>query len=88
MRLYLQLEATENNPVKFCHLVLQQDLLGGWTLLREAGFQGSRGTLKRWQHATRDQAYEALTSERDRLLSRGYRVMFGTGSPVEVRHAS
>lgn len=85
MRLYLQLKADPNEPPRFCQLVLQQDLLGGWTLVRESGRQGSRGTVKQTQHADRDSAQAALIAERDRLLAKGYRVMFGTSAGSDRR---
>ena len=65
--------------LRFCHLLLQQDLLGGWTLVRESGRQGGGGRARREHFATRDAAEAALTRERDQHARRGYRVVFAEG---------
>ena len=37
-------------PPRYFQLILQQDLLGGWSLIRESGQQGTRGSLRRGRH--------------------------------------
>ena len=48
MRIYMQLiPENEGETLRFYHIMLQQDLLGGWTLIRESGRQGARGRVQR-----------------------------------------
>lgn len=68
---------------RFYHLVLQEDLLGGWHLLREWGAQGRRGTVRRDHYDTRDDALAAMLETRDRQLARGYQVMYREGGRME-----
>lgn len=79
MRIYMQTAVDENEPMRFCQLILQQDLLGGWTLINERGMQGSRGRLKRKHHDSYAQAEAAMIAARDTLVSKGYRVVFMCG---------
>lgn len=61
-------------------LTLQQDLLGGWMLLRESGQVGGRSQLKREQFLDHVAAQTALESARDAHLRRGYQLMFVQGA--------
>ncbi|WP_049621388.1 WGR domain-containing protein [Frateuria defendens] len=79
MRLYLQTMPTSSEPPRYVQIVLEQDLLGGWTLYRESGTQGGRATLRREQFLERDDALAAFEKARDTQLKRGYRVMFAQG---------
>ncbi len=79
MRIYMQTVPTGEAPLRFCHLLLQQDLLGGWTLVRESGRQGGSGRVRRDHYATRDEAEAALIREREQHGRRGYRVVFAEG---------
>jgi predicted DNA-binding WGR domain protein len=79
MRIYLQSQPTESGIVRFVHLVLQEDLMGGWTLIRESGRQGSPGTVKRENFANQEQALGAMIKWRDKNINRGYRVAFVEG---------
>ena len=79
LRIYLQTSPTAEGSPRFCQLFLQPDLLGGWTLIRESGTQGSSSRLRREHHETIDEAEEALMRERDRLTTRGYQVVFVQG---------
>lgn len=63
-------------------LTLQQDLLGGWMLLRESGQVGGRSQLKREQFLDHVAAQTALEAARDAYLRRGYRLMFVQGASV------
>lgn len=67
-------------PQRYFQLILQQDLLGGWTLIRESGQQGTRGTLRREQYLDLDAAQAALIKARDQQLKKGYKVMFSQGA--------
>lgn len=85
MRLFLQMPSESRNVPRFYHLLLQEDLLGGWNLVREWGPQGRRGTVRRDHFETREQALEALVAARDRQIARGYRVMYREGGRKEDR---
>ena len=75
----MQTLPTADAPLRFCHLLLQQDLLGGWTLVRESGRQGGSGRVRREHFETRDQAEAALIVARDQHGRRGYLVVFAEG---------
>jgi predicted DNA-binding WGR domain protein len=79
MRIYMQTPVTDDSPPRYYHLFLQEDLLGGWSVVREWGFQGSSGRVVRDHFATREAAESAVISGRDTQLKRGYRVMFMQG---------
>jgi len=79
MQIYMQIAPPDNKAPKFCHLFLQQDMLGGWTLVRESGVQGHAGRLKHEHHEHREAAVEALMRARDAQILRGYRVVFAQG---------
>ncbi|SCZ66242.1 WGR domain-containing protein [Thiohalomonas denitrificans] len=79
MRIYLQTPVSDERPPRYYHLFLQEDLLEGWTLMREWGFQGSPGRIKRDHFVSYDSAEDALLKHRDNQLGRGYRVMFQQG---------
>ena len=79
MRIYMQTAMDENAPMRFCQLILQQDLLGGWTLIKERGTQGAKGRLQREHHESYEAAENALMRARDVLVDKGYRVVFMRG---------
>lgn len=79
MRIYMQMPTVEDRPPRFYHLHLQEDLLEGWTLVRESGYQGYAGKVRKDHFASRDQAMEALMQARDSQIKRGYRVVFAQG---------
>lgn len=79
MRLYLQTVPGTAVAPRYVQISLEQDLLGGWTLYREAGHQGGRPTLRREQFLERDEAIAAFEKARDAQLKRGFRVMFAQG---------
>ncbi len=83
MRLYLQQPPEGGEQPKYVQLILQQDLLGAWVLIREAGQAGGRIQLKRDLFMDHDSAVSALEKSRDATVRRGYRVMIaqGTGAP-------
>ncbi|WP_455206336.1 WGR domain-containing protein [Kaarinaea lacus] len=80
MRIYLQAPQTDTGVIRFVHLILQEDLIGGWTLIRESGRQGSPGIIKREHFHDQETALEAMMKWRDKNLSRGYSVAFVQGA--------
>lgn len=79
MRIYMQMPALEGRPPRFYHLFLQPDLLGGWSLVKEWGLQGSGGRVKREHYEDYAAAEMALMAGRDAQTKRGYRVVFAEG---------
>jgi len=79
MRIYMQIPPEGDKAPRYYHLHLQEDLLEGWTLVREWGYQGAGGRLKREQFGDRETAEAALLNARDQQLKRGYRVVFMQG---------
>jgi predicted DNA-binding WGR domain protein len=79
MRIYMQTPPQEGRPPRYCHLHLQEDLLEGWTLVRESGYQGSSGRVTREHFSEHETALQALIRTRDAHLKRGYRVVFAQG---------
>jgi len=78
MRIYLQSLENTGAP-RFCQLILQQDLLGGWSLVVESGNQGSPGRVKRSHFENRAEAEHALQAFRDKQIAKGFRVVFVEG---------
>ena len=72
----MQIPPQSGHPPRYYHLHLQEDLLEGWTLIREWGYQGSRGRVLREHYADREEAEAALIRVRDEQLKRGYLVVF------------
>lgn len=79
MRLLLQQRPDGREAPRFVQLMLQPDLLGGWTLVRESGKIGGRSQLRREQFLDRDGAFIALEQARDQQLKRGFQLMFVQG---------
>ena len=79
MRLLLQQRPDGPEAPRFVQLILQPDLLGGWTLLRETGQTGGRSTLRREQFADQSSAMAALEKARDQQLKKGFLLMFAQG---------
>ena len=80
MRLLLQQRPLAGESPKYVQLILQQDLLGGWSLLRESGQTGGKATLKREQFLDQKQAFDAFEKARDAQIRRGFQVMFAQGA--------
>ena len=78
----MQITPQDDRPPRFYHLILQRDLLGGWSLVREWGYQGHAGRMRREHHDTLEAAQAALMRARDAQLRRGYRVVFTQGEPL------
>jgi predicted DNA-binding WGR domain protein len=76
----LQHPPVASEAPRFVQLALQQDLLGGWLLVRETGHIGQRSTVKREQFLQQDEALAAFEQARDANLRRGFQVVFAQGS--------
>lgn len=83
MRVYMQTAAQADTFPRFYQLVLQEDLINGWTLVREWGQQGSPGRVKKDHFPSRDDAQRALLKVRDAQVKRGFRVVYMQGIPGE-----
>ncbi|HVH32671.1 MAG: hypothetical protein BGP24_14080 [Lysobacterales bacterium 69-70] len=79
MRIYMQTQPAAAEAPRYYEIVLQQDLLGGWTLYREWGQQGGRSSSKREIYLERDDALSAFAQARDAQVKRGFRVVFSQG---------
>jgi predicted DNA-binding WGR domain protein len=79
MRVYMQTNIDDEKSARYYQLVLQEDLLEGWTLVREWGQLGSAGRVKRDNFGTHAEAQHALLLVRDAQLKRGYHVIFMQG---------
>jgi predicted DNA-binding WGR domain protein len=79
MRIYLQIPAKDNHAPRFVQLILQNDLLGGCTLIKESGQQGQRGRSSRNHFNSQNEAVTAMEEERNLQIKRGYQVMFVQG---------
>jgi predicted DNA-binding WGR domain protein len=79
MRLFMQSPSAGSDAPRYYQIMLQQDLLGGWTLFREWGLQGGRASSKRDIYLERDVAISAFEQARDAQLKRGFQVMFSQG---------
>ncbi len=84
MRIYMQTRPAAGEAPRYVQLVLEQDLLGGWTLYRDTGVEGGRGTLRKEVYLDRDAALAAFEARRDHQVKRGYRVMITEG--IEQPH--
>jgi len=72
----MQIPPQGEHPPRYYHLHLQEDLLEGWTLIREWGNQGAGSRVLREHYADREEAEAALIRVRDEQLKRGYLVVF------------
>jgi len=81
MRLYMQIPPEGDKAPRYYHLHLQEDLIDGWTLIREWGYQGAAGRVRKEHYPDRESAEAALVKVRDEQISRGYRVVFMLAVP-------
>ena len=79
MRIYMQMPQADQRPPRYYHLHLQEDLLEGWSLVREWGFQGAGGRVRQEHFLDRESAQQAMLKVRDEQLHRGYQVVFVKG---------
>ena len=80
MRIFLQQKPAANEAPRYFQLILQQDLLGGWTLTREAGQIGGKSQVKREVYLEQDEAIAAFEKVRDLQIKRGFQIMFAQGA--------
>ena len=80
MRIFLQQKPAPSELPRYFQLILQQDLLGGWTLVRESGQIGGKSQLKREVYLEQDEAIAAFEKARDLQLKRGFQIMFAQGA--------
>lgn len=81
MRILMQQRPQGEELPRFVQLMLQPDLLGGWTLLRESGHIGGRSQVRREQFLDRDAALGAFEKARDQQVGKGFQVVFSEGAP-------
>ena len=79
MRVLMQQPPHGQEQPRFVSISLQQDLLGGWTLLRESGLIGGKSQLKREQFLDTDPAIEAFEKTRAAHVKKGFQVVFVQG---------
>jgi len=82
MRIYMQKSAEQDKAPRFYQILIHQDLLDGWTLVKEWGFQGAAGRVKKQHYSVREDAERALLESRDEQVERGYHVVFLQGTYV------
>jgi len=76
MRIYMQIPPEGDKAPRYYHFHLQEDLLEGWTLIREWGYQGASGRVKKEHFQDREAAEATLMRARDEQIKRGFRVVF------------
>lgn len=79
MRIFMQTAPEPGQTPRFYQLILHQDLLGGWSLIRQWGATGARATARRDHYNQLNQAQEALEKYRALQISKGFRVMYVQG---------
>lgn len=82
MRVYMQMIEDPDKAPRFYLLMLQEDLINGWNLVREWGQQGLPGRVKKDHFDSRDAAEHALLKVRDAQVKRGYRVVYMRGADL------
>lgn len=80
MRVFLQQRPAGDEPPRFVQLMLQPDLLGGWTLVRESGLVGGRSQLRREQYLDQAGAVAAFEQARDQQLKKGFQLTYSEGA--------
>ena len=77
----MQTAAALGHSPKFYQIHLEPDILEGWMLTKEWGFQGSPGRIQMKHFKTIDEAENAFEDSRDTQIKRGYRIVFAEGQP-------
>ena len=84
MRIYMQQMPDDiGQAPRFLHLLIQEDLIEGWSLVREMGYQGKSGRVRRNHFSDYSEAMQAMLKERDSQIKRGYQVVFVEGQHHE-----
>jgi len=84
MRIYMQRPPSGGESPRFFQLTLQQDLFGGWLLVREWGQLGSRASSKRSMFLDQERAEAELEALRAQQSEKGFQVMFTRGADAPV----
>lgn len=79
MRVLMQQPPQGLESPRYVSISLQQDLLGGWLLLRESGLTGGKSQLKREQFLDTEPAIEAFEKARAAHFKKGFQVVFIQG---------
>ena len=79
MRVLMQQPPHGQEQPRFVSISLQQDLLGGWILLKESGLIGGKSQLKREQFLDTEPAIEAFEKARAAHFKKGFQVVFVQG---------
>ena len=79
MRIYMQQQGVDQQSLRFCHLHLQEDLINGWTLIRETGHQGKPGRVVKTHFDSHADAIDALTKIKDDHVDKGFKIVFAKG---------
>lgn len=80
MRVLMQQPAKGLEAPRYVSISLQQDLLGGWTLVRETGHIGGKSQLKREQILDTELAIQAFEAARAVHSRKGFQVVFIQGA--------
>ena len=78
MRVFMQTLPVDGKTASFYQLILQEDLLGGWSLIRQWGLMGKRGVHRKEYYDDQQSAQTALMAIRDQQMEKGFRVMYRT----------
>lgn len=83
MRVFMQIPPQADRPGRFYQLILQEDLLGGWTVIRQWGINGQRGSQRMEYFDDFQQAQQALMQHREKQLKDGFSVTFLQGEEAQ-----
>lgn len=75
----MQMPPGADSPGRFYQLILQEDLLGGWTLMRQWGQLGQRGSLRRDYFDDLEAAQTAMGEYRRKQSRAGFSVVYVEG---------
>src|SRR3546814_16237292 len=79
MRLFMQQRPDGHDAPRFVQLMLQPDLFGGWSLVRETGQMGGRSTVGREQFTDPQSAPAAQEHARAQQPQPGLQLIFTPG---------
>ncbi|MBT3347028.1 MAG: WGR domain-containing protein [Thiotrichales bacterium] len=75
----MQTSPQSGTLLRFYQLQIQEDLIDGWTLIRESGIQDGRSSYKVTHYECREDAQHALLALRDQQITKGFVTTFATG---------
>lgn len=82
MRIYMQSAPQDGQFPRFYQIHIEPDLLEGWLVVKEWGYQGAAGRVKKDHFKTLENAEQDALLTRDNQIKRGYRVVFVQGDRV------